>query len=82
MLSVLTTVSECKPLKDLIIPTGLKLEGKTYKAFGTTVCKIGEAYLDADVEIYVENDILFAKLIFKETPEYTSMSIKINMFFH
>ena len=83
MLNVLTTLSPAKPLKSLIINTGLKLDGKLYKAYGTTVCKIGEnAYLDAYVDLYMENNFLYAKLIFNDTPEYTSMIIKVNMIFH
>ena len=82
MLSSLVTLSECKTMKSLTFNTGLRLDGKTYKAFGTTVCKIGDAYLDAYVDLYMENDFLIAKLTFKDTPEYTSMIIKVNMFFH
>ena len=70
-----------QPLKDLIIPTGIK-PSLGYIAYGTTVCLIGEAYLDAYVHAYMENDYLMAKLTFKDTPEYTSMIIKVNMFFH
>ena len=81
MLSVITSLSPAKPLKSLIINTGLKLDGKSYRAFGSTVCQIGEDYLDAYVDLYMENDFLYAKLTFKDTPEYTSIAIKINMTF-
>ena len=50
-LSVITSLSSCKTMKSLIINTGLKLEGHNYRAFGTTVCKIGDSYLDAYVDL-------------------------------
>ena len=81
VLSVITSLSSCKTMKSLIINTGFKLDGKSYRAFGTTVCKVGDAYLDAYVDLYMENSFLYAKLTFKETPEYTSMEIKNNMIF-
>ena len=80
--SIIATMKECVTLKSLTFNTGLKLEGRQTRAFGTTVCKIGDAFLDAYVDLYMENSFLYAKLTFKDTPEYTSMIIKVNMFFH
>ena len=79
---IIATMKECVTMKSLTFNTGLKLEGRQTRVFGNTVCQIGEAYLDAYVELYMENDYLMAKLTFKDTPEYTSMSIKINMIFY
>ena len=79
---IIATMKECVTMKSLTFNTGLKLEGRQTRVFGNTVCQIGEAYLDAYVDLYMENDYLMAKLTFKETPEYTSMSIKINMIFY
>ena len=79
---IIATMKECVTMKSLTFNTGLKLEGRQTRVFGNTVCQIGEAYLDAYVYVYMENDYLMAKLTFKDTPEYTSMSIKINMIFY
>ena len=79
---IIATMKECVTMKSLTFNTGLKLEGRQTRVFGNTVCQIGEAYLDAYVDLYMENDYLMAKLTFKDTPEYTSMSIKINMIFY
>ena len=79
---IIATMKECVTMKSLTFNTGLKLEGRQTRVYGNTVCQIGEAYLDAYVDLYMENDYLTAKLTFKETPEYTSMSIKINMIFY
>ena len=79
---IIATMKECVTMKSLTFNTGLKLEGRQTRVFGNTVCQIGEAYLDAYVDLYMENDYLMAKLTFKGTPEYTSMSIKINMIFY
>ena len=79
---IIATMKECVTMKSLTFNTGLKLEGRQTRVIGNTVCQIGEAYLDAYVDLYMENDYLMAKLTFKDTPEYTSMSIKINMIFY
>ena len=79
---IIAKMKECVTMKSLTFNTGLKLEGRQTRVYGNTVCQIGEAYLDAYVDLYMENDYLMAKLTFKATPEYTSMTIKINMIFY
>ena len=74
-------------MKRLTIPTGISVPGKAYKAYDVTPVRVVEAdYTDdfmlAKVYVYVENDQLMAKLYFDNDDTFTSMIIKVNMFFH
>ena len=82
MLNVLISLSECKTMAQLTIPTGLKPASAGYIAYGYTPCKTGDTFVDADTEIYMESGQLMTKLTFKSTAVYTSMLIKINMIFY
>ena len=66
----------------LIIPTGLKPTTK-YTAYSFSPCKVDETnFVDADVEYYMDNEQLMAKLSFRSTNVYTSMTIKLCTIIH
>ena len=82
-LDVTTALSECKTMTSLTIPTGLMLKGRQTRAFCYTPCKTGDgSFVGADPDIYMESDQLMAKLTFKSTSVYSSMTIKISMIFY
>ena len=69
-----------KPIKQLIIPTGLDFTGKNAKALYATVAVIdGSDLLLGMVYIYVESNQLMVKVVFTDTPSYSSINIRINM---
>ena len=70
-----------KPIKQMIIPTGLDFTGKsnTDSSYATVAEINGTDMLLGMARIYVENSQLMVKIVFSETPEYTSIKIKINM---
>ena len=72
-----------KSIKEMIIPTGLDFTGRQTKSTSATVAEInGTDLLLGLVHIYVENGFLMAKVVFSETPSYTSMLIRINIVFN
>ena len=81
-LDVTTTLSECKTMLSLTNPTGLMLPGRQYRAFGYSACLVGDSFVGADTEVYMESDQLMAKLNFRSTAVYSSMIIKISLIFY
>ena len=77
----LTLSSLSKAIKEMIIPIQFNFTGRQSKTTGATVAEINGTDL-LMVHIYVENNILMAKVVFSETPSYTSIKIKINMVFY
>ena len=74
--------STSKPIKQLIIPTGLDFTGRKTLSTGTTAALVNKTDLLLGlVHIYVESNQLMAKVVFSETPSYTSIAIKINIVF-
>ena len=73
-----------KAIKQLIIPTGLDFShSENTKSYNTTVALINNTdMLLGMIHIYVESSQLMAKVVFSETPEYTSINIKINIVFN
>ena len=72
-----------KAIKQMIIPTGLDFTGKRTNTTCATAALIDETdLLLGMVHIYVENNQLMAKVVFSETPSYTSIAIKINIVFN
>ena len=75
--------STSKSFKQLIIPTGLDFSGRKTQATSATVAEInGTDLLLGMVYIYVENNQLIIKVVFSETPSYTSINIRINMLYY
>ena len=72
-----------KAIKQMIIPTGLDFsERNNTDSTHATVAEInGTDLLLGMVHVYVEDSQLMAKVVFSETPSYTSIKIKINMVF-
>ena len=72
------------PIKELIIPTGFSFTGTIQpQTTGTTVAVANEKDLILGlVHIFVSDNYLFAKVVFSETPSYTSLAIKINTVFN
>ena len=78
-----TLKSLSKAIKQVIIPTGLDFTGRHTESHNTTAALInGTDLLLGMVHIYVENSQLMARVVFSETPSYTSMNIKINIVFN
>ena len=72
-----------KALKQVIIPTGLDFTGRQTETHNTTAALINNTdLLLGMVHIYVESNQLMAKVVFSETPSYTSMLIRINIAFN
>ena len=72
-----------KALKQVIIPTGLDFTGRQTDSHNTTAALINKTDLLLGlVHIYVESSQLMAKVVFSETPSYTSMLIRINIVFN
>ena len=84
MLTCQTTLTSLtKAIKQVIIPTGLDFTGRQTVSHNTTAALInGTDLLLGMVHIYVENNILMARVVFSETPSYTSLAIKINIVFN
>ena len=72
------------PIKQTIIPTGLDFShSEKTKSHNTIAALINETELLLGmVHIYVEDNQLMAKVVFSETPSYTSIAIKINIVFN
>ena len=73
-----------KALKQVIIPTGLDFShsDKTDSHNTTAVLVNKTDLLLGLVHIYVESNYLYVKVVFTETPSYTSMLIRINIVFN
>ena len=73
-----------KAIKQMIIPTGLDFSDRTNtKSYNTTVAMINETDLLLGlVHIFARSNVLYAKVVFSETPSYTSIAIKINIVFN
>ena len=76
----LTLSSLSKAIKEMIIPIQFNFTGRQSKTTGATVAVINNSDLLLGlVYIYVENNILNTKVVFSETPDYTSINIRINL---
>ena len=73
-----------RPAKQMVINTGVKFTGSyPTDSTCTTVAEInGTDLLLGLVHIYVEDNQLMVKVVFSETPSYTSIAIKINIVFN
>ena len=72
-----------KAIKQMIIPTGLDFTGRSTVSTNTTAALINNTgLLLGFVRIYMESNQLMVKVVFKESPEYTSIIIKINIVFN
>ena len=86
MLNVQTTLDSCSTMTDLTIQSGLYLD-RGYKVHTITPCVVGDSgsatdFVDTVTYIYMEDGQVMCKLFFKSTPEYSSMTIRINLTFH
>ena len=85
VLTCQTTLSSLsKSIKQMVIPTGLDFSksAKTKSHNATAALINGTDLLLGMVHIYVEDNQLMAKVVFSETPSYTSIAIKINIVFN
>ena len=72
-----------KAIKQMIIPTGLDFTGKNNVSHNTTAALINNTDLLLGlVHIYVQESQLMAKVVFSETPTYTSMLVRINIVYN
>ena len=68
--------STTKSFKQLIIPTGLDFTGRQTDSHNATAALVnGTKLILGLVHIYVEDNQLMVKVVFSETPEYTSMQL-------
>ena len=78
-----TLKSLSKAIKQMIIPTGLDFTGKQTVSHSVTAAMInGTDMLMGMVHIYVEDNQQMVRVVFSETPSYTSMLIRINIVFN
>ena len=82
MLSCQTALSSLtNSIKEIILSTGISYNGRQTDTINTTAAMInGTDLLLGMVHVFVQGNVLYVKVVFSETPSYTSIKIRSILF--